>query len=580
MVPQMMIRKGLSSLYQVSPALSGLLVGLSFPVCDWHALAWVALIPIAWSWGQPAPARWASWSAYVGGVLSYLLGLSWLRTSYASGGEWFGPNADAWLVLSLVYGATWVPLFWYGRWFARIRNMPSTLVLPVVWTTCEMLRFDASMVLDQVGFPWCYLGATQADDRILIQFADLGGEHGLSFLIAMVNGAMIDGTRFLWPRTAQRQYRLLASSAVAGLVLLAVVGYGRWRLTQQAFEPGPVVCLMTEMDLPPYLNSQRIEQAEIPEPISRSWAETSSKRPDLLLWPEKALHHKLIQTTFGSHRSTRNDVPDDVKMVAGSHLDKYQAYVQTMLEQTAIALDTTMVIGCERLVCSADSWKRFNSVICVDPLRGLRGRYDKRHLVPGWEFMPHFEEFVDESRQQYYRRGSRAGVFQVGARSSGSVFRCSIALCYDLCFTSHFRSIEECDGRPVPIDFFLDCGAEGQDPTGVLPTVMLRAARLRAIETRRSIVRNVSHGTSGIIDGNGETWVAATEPVLSRPCLVGAVPIDRRTSWYAFWGNWPLLIFCVACGMTAGFGRCDHPGDRIASGLVSVRHPCRCLCGR
>ena len=61
------------------------------------------------------------------------------------------------------------------------------LLLPVVWVALEYVR---AYVLS--GFPWFYLAQTQYRQVRLIQIADLTGQYGVSFAVAMVNGALAD----------------------------------------------------------------------------------------------------------------------------------------------------------------------------------------------------------------------------------------------------------------------------------------------------------------------------------------------------------------------------------------------------
>jgi len=75
------------------------------------------------------------------------------------------------------------------------------------------------------------------------------------------------------------------------------------------------------------------------------------------------------------------------------------------------------------------------------------------------------------------------------------------------------------------------------------PQSMLDHARLRAIESRRPLVRAVLGGYTAIIDGNGAV-VGAT---VDQP-LVGEVPADSRFSFYSATGNWvtPLCAILAA----------------------------------
>ena len=81
-----------------------------------------------------------------------------------------------------------------------------------------------------------------------------------------------------------------------------------------------------------------------------------------------------------------------------------------------------------------------------------------------------------------------------------------------------------------------------------MSTMLLRMAQLRAIETRRAIVRNSHLGFSGLIDANGAVVLHNDRQPLDDPWLLGAVPLDDRTSIYARFGDWlsPACFKCLA----------------------------------
>jgi len=132
------------------PALSGLLLGFSFPPFDWHWLAWIALVPLAYCWTRPQLPKSAYWSAFVGGIVFYLLALGWIRYCYMEEGQaGFGPYTDGWLFISLLNGFFFLGFFAYGRWMLGVMRLPVALVLPVAWVTLELARHHVGALVDQ-----------------------------------------------------------------------------------------------------------------------------------------------------------------------------------------------------------------------------------------------------------------------------------------------------------------------------------------------------------------------------------------------------------------------------------------------
>jgi len=111
-----------------------------------------------------------------------------------------------------------------------------------------------------------------------------------------------------------------------------------------------------------------------------------------------------------------------------------------------------------------------------------------------------------------------------------------------VCFPDFLRRFES-------PDMFLIASAEDADGTHRLPAQVAQIVRLRAIEFRRSIVRNVRGGHSGVIDGCGRVrWDLEN---IEQPVVVGPVPIDERFSIYAKFGDTVLFLPAVALAACA-----------------------------
>ena len=91
---------------------------------------------------------------------------------------------------------------------------------PVLWVCLEYCK---SFLL--TGFPWENLGYSQYLNFYLIQFADIVGVFGLSFLIVLVNVSIFEVIN----KRSKREYIL---AAVVFLILAGVYIYGFCRLNQ------------------------------------------------------------------------------------------------------------------------------------------------------------------------------------------------------------------------------------------------------------------------------------------------------------------------------------------------------------
>jgi apolipoprotein N-acyltransferase len=168
-----------------------------------------------------------------------------------------------------------------------------------------------------------------------------------------------------------------------------------------------------------------------------------------------------------------------------------------------------------------------NSIVVAHPRHGLIDVYEKTYLVPWTEFRPSIGIPIIPTPDRAYRSGSRYRTFVcAGARVAP-------AICYDACFPGLFRRFDLAD-------VFMVCSSEGADQSRQMSAHILQMIRLRAIEFRRPIVRNVRDGHSGIVDSCGR--VVADLVDLQQPTVVGPGPLDSRTSIYSLIGDWILVV--------------------------------------
>ncbi len=210
---------------------------------------------------------------------------------------------------------------------------------------------------------------------------------------------------------------------------------------------------------------------------------------------------------------------------------------RTNLAARARELGSTLIVGTVR----SEGNQRFNSAGFVDPQTGYQGAYDKCFLVPWGEFSP-WTAWQSSAPRRGFARGASHPVFEVGGHA------CSAVICYDICFDRLFRRF-----APTP-DFFVCLSRETTDPTGFVPRNLLKMARLRAIETRRSVVRNVEGGFSGVVTSTGE-FVSAPPRPWAGPTFIGHVPVDRRTTLAMLAGDWIPFACCAAALMGFAFSR-------------------------
>jgi len=421
---------------RLTPLLGGLLtvalLAVSFAPLDFWPAAYVALVPWTLALLCGPSRRWALLCAWLSGLVAWALAVYWLAWITLVGYAALVVYASAyWLAAGAVLRA------------ALRRGWPAWACLPVVWVALEFAR---AYVIS--GFPWFNLAQTQYRVAPLIQIADVTGQYGLSFLVAMVNGAIADRLARWMPNGAGKQaaagkrFRFLgplrAGEAMTVLTGVAVLLYGAWRLSERTQSEGPVIGIVQGaypialgMGSPP---EEEVLQFHIDQTrgFLPARQEPNAPRPDLVVWPETMLPTGMNRQVLDANISAMG--PREQRRLLACFLGPrvwgevlpdgtVQPYADGVIREalklflhggtgadgTAVAGRREMAAGVRALAgelgCpilaggttfhpnaapldAHEGWRMRNSALWIDPNGAQGPMYSKVHLVPFSESVP------------------------------------------------------------------------------------------------------------------------------------------------------------------------------------------------
>jgi len=230
-------------------------------------------------------------------------------------------------------------------------------------------------------------------------------------------------------------------------------------------------------------------------------------------------HHRVTQRIYGE------DVDVVVWPENASDIDplRYPEAAQ-IADEVVREMGAPLVVG--TITQSGD--ETFNSMLLWDKPEGaLAGRaidqYDKIHPVPFAEYLPARDFFYPLAPTLFdmvprdYSFGTRDTVFDVAGHTAG------IAICYDIVDDAIFWQMmrEDADIIFAPTNN-ADFGRTDQS------IQQLAIARLRAIETGRSVVNISTVGTSAIMDPSGKTLDRL--PTFTEGYMIVDVPTATHTT--------------------------------------------------
>lgn len=502
-------------------ALTVLLAVLSFPPFHLPSLAYAMLVPgIFWAYLQPRLKVYA-WTMFAAQAVAWTIILAWLHHVTWAGLFLLGPLVGIWI------GVWYLAAWWL---MPRMVNRPvltrltAMLGLAAVWTLIEWSR---TWLLS--GFPWLPLAASQWERSSILQIAAYTGAYGVSFVLVTVNIGFAAYAHRLFRERDKTGLRKRSQEFFLAVFLLLVClnvhvqeSFNRLRFTVPL---GRVA--VVQPYIPQAVKWDPEKANDILKVLEETTLAAAPSKPDLILWPEA---------------TTPWAVRGDTSM---------KAFVESLSARTK----SPMLVGSiaiEEPGQASERW--FNGAFIVNPDTGLHPEYyAKRHLVPFGEYVPlrpvlgWLSKFVPIGSD--FQRGTNASPLLVTLQGAPVVV--GSLICYEDIYPKLARS-------SVLAGAELLCVVTNNAWYGEGGAAYQHAAHsvLRAVETRRPILRCGNGGWSGwidefgtvrrvLLDKSGRIYFRGTETLtITRDSRwVG------RSSFYVEHGNWFVGVCAVLAAL-------------------------------
>ena len=549
--------KGLSTFVML--AATAVMLSLLFPPFYCFFLAPVALVPFCVCiLRRPLKVRFLAWY-YLLGAVFFLANLFWM----------FPVTFGGTLALSL-FVALYFPLFALALHRLVIQfRMPSTLAVPLAWTAVEYIR--ATYVLE--GFPWFLLGNCLTPIPLLLQTADLFGVWGLTFLIALFSGFMVDVLRLPLRKVVDGKSVFSpvigTLTAVAAVMAAFAAGYGVFRLSQETTRPGPRVAVIQE-NIPQEIKDKADTRDDvfIRHLVLSEQAIHATPAPDMVAWPETMITAPMNEELVGGVPDTFTTVEELRTALKGAtdlrRVDNIYKAVTNQADRGGIPL----LLGYAAFVPVSDvSMKIQNRTMLMlpQPMERLTRRvpqeYSKIHLVPFGEYIPFRNvpgvnklllllspvdyDYTNTPGTEWTR--FRLTVKPIAGERAEETFTFATPICFEDVMPEPARMMSSPQfGGGRKTDFLMNVSNDGWFHWVQLDQ-HLQACQLRAVENRIPIARAVNTGNSGFIDSNGRILALVGDRnsigfVGSRAMIM---PIDSRITLYSRIGD----LLPILCGV-------------------------------
>jgi apolipoprotein N-acyltransferase len=454
------------------PAVSALLLALSFPPLHLLVPPFVGLVPFAlWihalepgAGGRRAAVR----GSMVFGTIYFGILFYWILVALI----WFTSLAVLAYVAAL-FGLTVIAsLFgWTLHRSVHTLRVPLWLALPVAWTAAEWLR---AHLPSTTAFPWLGLGSSLTGYPELVGVAELVGSRGVTFWMALANGLL--ATVVL--RLRERRPWVAPATATA-LVLAVPMGWGVWRASTLEVRDAARVAVV-QPNIPEHIKLDEVAGRDSTlASLGRLMPTVPPGSVDLVVWPEVTL--RIFPETEPPGGRTA-----------------------PVLEH-ARRVGVPILFGAYGYEGDPDSYDLFNSAFLMEPTGLTDYRYDKRYLVPFVERVP----FVPP---EWFGNLQYFGGFGVGrgwplASVAGTDF--GVLVCYESTYAEGSRAFRR-EGADVLVNITNDAWY-GREPWYARTTALWQHPAhmvMRAIENRVGVARAANTGISLFVDPVGRVYNA------------------------------------------------------------------------
>ncbi|MFN3272256.1 MAG: apolipoprotein N-acyltransferase [Cloacibacterium caeni] len=432
-------------------------------------------------------------------------------------------------------------------WYKKVRGTYFGLVFFVaIWLSFE--RFHLNW---EFTWPWLNLGNAFSEYPQLIQWYDTIGATGGSFWILLINVFAFYTLR-IWQAGRIRKDLVKNISILTAIIVLPLL-ISIYKYNSYQEKPvGEVTTLLFQPKLDPYTEKYSKDSLQILGELLSLAEENSKTKVDFFIAPETAFPGNGSLSENGFNKSTSIAI---AKEFLGKHP---QSIFLTGASTHKFLFDEADTEDYSTEIQEGVWVNSYNSALQIIPNQEVEV-YHKAKLVPGVEIFPYIrylKPILGDAMLDFGGANSSLGIDKERKVFSNRFNKAKMApiICYESIYGEYVTDYVKNGANLLAImtnDSWWD-NTEGHKQ-------LLSYARLRAIETRREIVRAANSGISAHINARGD--ILQDTFYDDRTALLVKANLLEEKSIYTKIGD---LISRIAI-FVLGFLIIYHFGERIAS---------------
>ena len=475
-------------------ALSGILLFLSWPPHGFPLLAFFAFVPLFFVSDdllekEPKFPFWNGlWHAYIA-VLIWNIGTTW----------WIWNITPVGSIATFVLNGFFMAIV-FGCWqrFRTLKLPPvaAPVALIAFWCTWEYLHLNWDLT-----WPWLNLGNVFSNSTEFVQWYEITGTFGGTIWVLAGNFFCY----FLLKNIRKNQKAALIHgiALILWIVLPAVGSLIRYK-TYQLPSPTPensMEVVIVQQNTDPVEEQYHMNNVQHFHRLMEVGVPKLTQNTRLLLCAETAIPWSIASAAIGA---------DDCPTFNSSYawlpvVDTLMRYYPDL--NFIVGLSTYEIYDHKATLTAQETHPGtfvddYNTAACFNR-NGLAGLYYKSKLVPGVEKMPYPQIFGFLEKLAIDLGGTSGSLGKDTEQRTFPLqsvpFRIGTAICYESAYGEHFGKFVKNGAQMMSV--ITNDGWWGNTPGHQQHFMM---SKMRAVETRRTILRSANTGISAIIDERGD----------------------------------------------------------------------------
>lgn len=501
-------------------ALSGVLLSLSWPADGFPFIIFLALVPLLYVEDFICKNK-HNFSRYAVFFYSYIAFFVWnvLTTWWIINSTVFGA------VMAIVFNSLFMSLvIWVYHFIRRnlFRGKTGKLILVFLWITFEYLHLDWDL-----SWSWLNLGNAFAAYPQFVQWYEYVGTLGGSFWIIIVNLLVLQIILQL-THHIKLEKKLIIHLISLALITMLPISFSLFRYFTYKEKTDPVNIVVVQPNIDPYNEKfgGMTSQQQLDKILNLSMKKID-KETDFLVCPETAIPEGIVEDELESSPSI-----DSIKVLVRKFP---QLKVIIGISSFKVYKNNEKHTATARYSKEGNYWFDVCNTAMQFDSSFKAQIYHKSKLVPGVEKMP-FPKLLKPLEKFAIDLGGMTGSNAI--QDERSVFyskdkpiKIAPVICYESIYGDFVTGYIRNGANMI---FIITNDGWWGDTPGYKQH--FQYARLRAIETRRSVARSANTGISGFINQRGDVLYSSNYWV--DDVVKGQINKNSLLTFYAKFGDY------------------------------------------